>query len=138
MPAKLVLPIYEPIETHVEDYFAEHTSPKNVSLDVELYLPAVQPDRDQDWNFESALSKSAMSSVELTPEQQHFHGLKNYPPQTMTAKLVLPVYEEVKIQVINFFARTRQKRHLTVTEAKPHAGSGDMKSGLQFTILLTG
>ena len=91
MPAKLVLPIYEPIETHVEDYFAEHTSPKNVSLDVELYLPAVRPDRDQDRNFESAMSKLAMASVELTPEQQNFHGLEKYPPQTMIAKLVLPV-----------------------------------------------
>ena len=96
MPAKLVLPIYEPVEIRVEDYFAQHTSPKNVSLDVDLYLPPVQPDRDQDWNFESALSKSAMSSVELTPEQQNFHGLEKFPPQTMIAKLVLPVYEEVK------------------------------------------
>ena len=44
MLAKLVLPVYEPIETQVEDnifgYLAEHASPKNVSLEMELFLPA--------------------------------------------------------------------------------------------------
>ena len=131
MTAKLVLPICEPLETCVEDYFAQHTSPKNVSLDVDLYLPPVQLDKDQDWNFESALSKSAMSSVELTPEQQNFHGLEKYPPQTMIAKLVLPVYEEVKIQVINYFAKTRQKRHLAVKVILPGVPLGNSSHGLK-------
>ena len=54
--AKLVLPVYGPIETQVEEnifgYLAEHTSPRKVSLDVELFLPPFRTCRDQVGNFD--------------------------------------------------------------------------------------
>ena len=77
------------------------------------------------------MSKLAMASVALTPEQQNFHGLETYPPQTIIAKLVLPVYEEVKIQVINYFARKRQKRHLAVKVILPGVSLGNFSYGLK-------
>ena len=58
MLAKLVLPVCEQNETQVEEnifgFLAEHTSPKNVNLDVELFLPAFRTG-GQEGNFDESL-----------------------------------------------------------------------------------
>ena len=114
----IVLPVCEPIETKLEanifGFLAEHTSPKQVSLDVELLLP-----EGPEMNFDTSLEPIArltMPSVTLTQEQQRFHGLKNYPPQKMIAKLVFPSAEVTC--GVNYFA-PRKKRHMAVEVILP-------------------
>ena len=70
----------------------------------------------------STMSKSEMPSIALTGEQQLLLGLEGYSPQTMIAKLVLPVHKPVKTKVVNYFAR------------HPHPG----KMSLEVEVVLPG
>ena len=48
----------------------------------------------------SIMSTAEMPSIDLTREQKVLLGLEGYSPQTMIAKLVLPVLEPVKTKVV--------------------------------------
>ena len=126
MIAQLVLPVHKPVKTKVVNYFARHPHPGKMSLEVEVVLPGVTPHQDEYGNFDelwSTLSKSEMPSItltreQLTREQRILLGLKGYLPQTMIAKLVLPVYEPVK--KLNYFSyRFTKKMCLAVKVVLP-------------------
>ena len=118
--AELVLPIYEEVQVRVDEnplgYLAEHTRPKNVKLEVEMFLPEFCAYRGRDGYVDesgSPLLKLPMSTIRLTPEQQTFYGLGLYPPQSMISMLILPFYKDVKFQAINYFG-PQKKKHLAV------------------------
>ena len=103
MIAKLELPVYKPVKTKVVNYFAIYPHPEKMSLAVEVILPSNTPHQNKNWRQEllSTMSKSEMPSIALTSEQltrgqRILLGFNGYPPQTMIAKLVLPVNEPVK------------------------------------------
>ena len=123
--AELVLPIYEEVQVQVDEnplgYLAEHTRPKNIKLEVEMFLPEFCAYRGRDGYVDesgSPLLKLPMSTIILTPEQQTFYGLGLYPPQSMTSKLILPFYKDVKFQAINYFG-PQKKKHLAVKVVLP-------------------
>ena len=123
--AELVLPIYEEVQVRVDEnplgYLAEHTRPKNIKLEVEMFLPKFCAYRGRDGYVDesgSPLLKLPMSTIRLTPEQQTFYGLGLYPPQSMTSKLILPFYKDVKFQAINYFG-PQKKKHLAVKVVLP-------------------
>ena len=109
MIAKLVLPVHKPVKTKKVNSFSYRFT-KKMCLAVKVVLPGVTPHQDEYGNFDelwSTLSKSEMPSItltreQLTREQRILLGLKGYLPQTMIAKLVLPVYEPVK--KLNYFS----------------------------------
>ena len=118
--AELVLPIYEEVQVRVDEnplgYLAEHTRPKNVKLEVEIFLPEFCAYRGRDGYVDesgSPLLKLPMATIRLTPEQQTFYGLGLYPPQSMISMLILPFYKDVKFQAINYFG-PQKKKHLAV------------------------
>ena len=123
--AELVLPIYEEVQVQVDEnplgYLAEHTRPKNIKLEVEMFLPEFCAYRGRDGYVDesgSPLLKLPMSTIRLTPEQQTFYGLGLYPPQSMISMLILPFYKDVKFQAINYFG-PQKKKHLAVKVVLP-------------------
>ena len=123
--AELVLPIYEEVQVQVDEnplgYLAEHTRPKNIKLEVEMFLPEFCAYRGRDGYVDesgSPLLKLPMSTIILTPEQQTFYGLGLYPPQSMISMLILPFYKDVKFQAINYFG-PQKKKHLAVKVVLP-------------------
>ena len=126
--AELVLPIYEEVQVRVDEnplgYLAEHTRPKNIKLEVEMFLPEFCAYRGRDGYVDesgSPLLKLPMATIRLTPEQQTFYGLGLYPPQSMISMLILPFYKDVKFQAINYFG-PQKKKHLAVKVVLPGVG----------------